>query len=123
MCLARNRGDPMIDWITAMGDNDSVESATSWRASMPEAIDPVLLDRDLEAARREFAAWERDEGRTDRRLVATHKAEKFRGPLALFLAVYPLIREADDAWRRSVFQARQPFEANTDEAVRKLYAV
>jgi hypothetical protein len=90
---------------------------------MPELIDPQLLDRDLEAARREFAAMERDEGRTDKRVAVAQKAGKFRGPLALFLGVYPLIREADDAWRRSVFQARQPFDANTDEAVRKLYAV
>ena len=88
---------------------------------MPELIDPVVLDRDLESARREFAAWERDEGRSDQRIA--QKAVKFRAPLALFLGVYPLIREADDAWRRSVFQARQPFDANTDEVVRKLYAV
>ena len=88
---------------------------------MPDLLDPVAIDGDLEIARREFAAWDRDEGRPADGLAG--KVVHFRAPLARFLGIYPLIREADDAWRRAVFQARRPFDSHTDETVRKLYAV
>ena len=88
---------------------------------MPDLLDPVVIDGDLEIARREFAAWDREEGRPADRFA--RKVVDFRATLARFLGIYPLIRGADDAWRRSVFQARQPFDAHTDETVRKLYAI
>ena len=51
------------------------------------------------------------------------KASRFRPVVELFLNVFPLIREVEDAWRRQVFTGQEAFNPRTEGAVRNLYAV
>jgi hypothetical protein len=87
------------------------------------------LDRDLETARKEFSALEREELDPPARHQAEHqpwieqRAAKFRTALELFLAVLPLLREVDDAWRQQVFRGQEAFNPATEGSIRTLYGV
>lgn len=87
------------------------------------------LDQELENARREFSALEREEAgqrarqQADYRRWIDQKAAMFRPPLELFLKLFPLIRELDDSWRQRVFRGQEAFDPTTEGPIRKLYAV
>ena len=87
------------------------------------------LNQDLETARREFSAFEREEANLHTRQQEEYrrwieeKAAKFRPPLELFLKVFPLIRELDDTWRKQVFRGQEEFNPATEGSIRTLYAV
>jgi hypothetical protein len=87
------------------------------------------LDSSLERARRELADLERLEAEeTARKQAETRrwyeqKWEKFKPTFDRFLALYPMIRELDDDWRREVFCGREPFDEQIDQIMRGLYAL
>jgi hypothetical protein len=87
------------------------------------------LDNDMERARRELVELERMEAEESARKQAEvrrwfeQKWEKLKPTLERFLALFPMIREVDDDWRRDVFCGRVPLDEQTDQVVRGLYAL
>jgi hypothetical protein len=100
---------------------------------MPPVIDTQHrtsdLDKELESARREFAALERENRLSTQAQEAEYqrwiegKAARFRTPLGLFVRVFSLIQDLDDTWRRQVFRGQEAFNPQTERAVRNLYAI
>ncbi len=89
----------------------------------------TALDRDLETARREVSQIEREEAEQETRERVEYRQwirrteEKFRPALNLYLSVYPLIKDLDDAWRTGVFRGTENFDQDTERAVRSLFGL
>jgi hypothetical protein len=87
------------------------------------------LDRELELARREVSALEREQAEAQARQAQEYqqflqdKAVKFRHVLDVYLNVYRMIRELDDTWRRQVYRGVERFDERTESAVRSLYGL
>jgi hypothetical protein len=87
------------------------------------------LDNDLETARRQFSALEREEAEARERERAAcqrwieQKAAKFRRPLELFLSVFPMIEELNEQWRERVFRGQEPFDPEMEKPIRNLFAI